>query len=227
MHSLTAHFRCLGYTGRRSVLHAFFGLRRAPETLSLRQQMERVRRPHLLHLNMIRIGFDALLFQNEREAAEREVDLAVHRIRQIYDQVQIGVARVQHFSVNVLDADGFEHISGDGEADDLCDRYSVDNDGLDLFLVLTYSGSTIGSSPGGGDCDKDGKGSGMVVAIESADPELTATVCAHEMGHFLGYDDHSGDPNNLMSLTGARGLTGSQGETFRSHCLITECAAFH
>ena len=216
---------CLNVPRFRSVKVEFFGLFQIPpgETISLREHMERVRRPHILHLNMIRVGFDSLP-PAEREDAEREIDVAVHRARQTFDQIQLGIARVQHFEILAADAGGKQDIGGDGEADDLCDGFSVDNDAIDGFFVLTYAGNTIGSSRSPGSCDKDGKSSGVVVEVGQAGHELTATAFAHEIGHYLGYDSHTSDQTNLMSHSGARGLTAEQGETMRCHCTVTECA---
>ena len=106
----------------------------------------------------------------------------------------------------------------------MCDRFSVDNDGIDGFMVLTYAGNRVGSSQSPGSCDKDGKSSGVVVEIGQGNSELTATAFAHELGHYLGYDDHSEDPHNLMfEGQNYRQLTANQGETMRGHCLVTEC----
>jgi len=209
--------------GFRSVLNDFFGMFQVPagETISLRQQMRRLRRPHIVHINIIRVAFDALT-PAEREDAERELDVIVLRTRQIFDQIQIGIGRVQHWVINSAQAGGFGDIGSDGEADDICGHFSVDNDGIDAFVVLTYAGTTMGSSRSPGACDKDGKSSGIVVEVQQAGHELTATAFAHEIGHYLGYDSHSSDQNNLMSHSGARGLTESQGETMRCHCFVTD-----
>jgi hypothetical protein len=113
-------------------------------------------------------------------------------------------------------------IGGDGEADDICGHFSVDNDGIDAFMVLTYAGNRIGSSRSPGACDKDGKSSGVVIEVQQAGHELTATAFAHELGHYLGFASHSSDPNNLMSTAGGRALTASQGQTMRGHCFVTD-----
>src|SRR5688572_7050535 len=93
MRSLREHFRAMGLGNNGgSVLHGFFGLGEAPETLSLKEQMARVRRVNVLHLNVIRLAFDTVI---PRAPLERKVDMAVHRTRQILDQAGIGVARVR------------------------------------------------------------------------------------------------------------------------------------
>ena len=220
MRSMRRYLACVG-VNQGSVLRDFFGLGRAPETLSVQQQMERLRRPHVLHLNFVRIGFD-LLAPDERQSAERELDLAAHRCRQIYDQVALGIGRILNFELLAADAEGFADIADSCEAEDLADRFSIDNDGIDVAFVLTYAGSTIGSAPKPpGSCDKSDKGAGVVAAIEE-DRELTATVIAHEVGHYLGLD-HRDDETNLMSTSGQRGLTADQGTCVRGHCSVTEC----
>lgn len=224
MDSLRFFQSCLKLPVFRSVLNDFFGMFQVPpgETISVRQQMARLRRPHILHINIIHVAFDSLT-PAEREDAARELDVIVLRTRQIYDQIQLGIGRVQHFVISAQLAGGLADISGDGEADDICDKFSVDNDGIDAFMVLTYAGNRIGSSQSPGDCDKDGKGSGVVIEVQQAGHELTATAFAHELGHYLGFDSHSSDQNNLMSTSGARGLSTSQGNTMRGHCMVTDC----
>jgi len=226
MQSLSPYLDCLGLTGPRRILNDFFGLRRVPdgETLSLRAHMNRVRWSHLLHLNVIRIGFDGLIGP-DRASAERELDLVVHRTRQVYDQIQLGIARVQHWEVPAALAGGLDNISGDGEADDLCGRFSVDNNGIDGFFVLTYSGNRVGSSRSPGSCDKDGKSSGVVCEIGQGNSELTVTAFAHELGHYLGVAGHSSDTNNLMfSGQNGRQISPTQAYYMLQHCLITECS---
>jgi len=226
MPSLGQFLDCMGLSGPRKVKHDFFGIQHVPsgEALSVKQHMQRMRLEHLLHLNVIRCGFDSFDAQG-RDRAERRLDLVVHRTRQIYDQIGLGIARVQHFEILVAQTHGKEDIGGDGEADDLCDAFSVDNDGIDAFFVLTYSGNRVGSSRSPGSCDKGGKASGVVVEVEQGDAELTATAFAHELGHYLGFAGHSGDKDNLMfSGQNGRQISDSQAVTMLRHCLITECS---
>lgn len=225
MPSLGPFLDCLGLTGPRKVKHDFFGIQHVPagEALSVKQHMQRMR-GDLLHLNVIRCGFDTFAAP-DRDRAERRLDLVVHRTRQIYDQIGLGIARVQHFEIPVAQTHGKEDIGGDGEADDLCDAFSVDNNGVDAFFVLTYSGNRVGSSRSPGSCDKDGKSSGVVVEVQQGDAELTATAFAHELGHYLGFAGHSSDENNLMfSGQNGRQISDSQASTMLRHCLITECS---
>jgi hypothetical protein len=220
MHSLRQHFEAIGLGNHGgSVLHGFFGLGEAPETLSLRQQMERVRRDNVMHLNVIRVAFDTVF---PRAPLERKVDMAVHRSRQIFDQAGIGVARVSHYMIEDAFAGLYPDIGSDGEADDLCDAYSVDNDGIDVFMVLTYAGNRVGSSHSPGSCDKDGKDSGVVIEVTQGSRNLTAKAFSHELAHYLGYDDHSSDENNLMSSSeNGLELTSGQIDDIDDHCMLT------
>jgi len=222
MRSLREHFRAIGLGDQGgSVLHGFFGLGEAPEKLSLQEQMARVRRVNVLHLNVIRLAFDTVI---PRAPLERKIDMAIHRARQIFDQAFIGIGRVSHFIIEDAFAGLYPDIGSDGEADDLCDAYSVDNDGIDTFIVLSYAGNTVGSSRSPGSCDKDNKGgsSGIVVEVGQTNAEVTAKAYSHELGHFLGYPHHSSDPKNLMSHSSdGLELDTTEIRMMLDHCMIT------
>ena len=223
MHSLREHFKSLGYPNGGSLLFDYFGHFRVPRTLSvsLQHQMERCRRSHIIHLNLIEVGFDTLPAATRNRFRDR-IDLAILRAREIYDQTDIGVARIKHAIIEDAFAGSYPDIGSDGEASDLCAAFSVSNNGIDVFMVLTYANSG-GSSPKGGDCsdEKDTKDLGVVVPIDDGDAENTATAVSHEVGHYLGLG-HVDDLSNLMSKPGnLRQLTGDQIDEIRCHCMVT------
>jgi hypothetical protein len=198
------------------VVRDFFGyLMGPPGTISLLTQVRRLQGRHV-HMNFIRVGSDQ--YTNNDLS---EIDQALAFTRDTYAQVNLGVGRIEHYVISTADANGAENINNDDEAEELTDDWTVPNDALDIFFVLTYSGSTIGLSRVDGPCDKDAKGmDGSVVAIEGS-PNTTGFVLAHEAGHYLGLS-HSSNSNNLMFGTVPNGgqLTSSQGSDMRDHCFV-------
>jgi len=167
-------------------------------------------------MNMIRVGAEQFTF-----ADLQEIDAAVQNTRNMYAQVSLAVGRVLHWQISNAEANGYDDIGSDDEASDLTDDWTVPNDALDIFLVLTYAGSTIGLSAVDGSCNKDAKGmDGSVVAIEGS-ANTTGFVLAHEAGHYLGLS-HVNDGTNLMNPTVPNGgsLTSSQGSNMRDHCFV-------
>ena len=196
------------------VVRDFFGYRMGPPgTLSLLTQMRLLQGPHV-HMNFIRVGSDQYT-DNDLS----EIDRALSFTRLTYATVNLGVGRIEHYIISTADANNAEDINSNDEAEELTNDWTVPNDGLDIFFVLTYSGATVGLSPEDGPCDKDAKGmDGCVVAIES-NPDTTGLALAHEAGHYLGLS-HSSNSNNLMFTTAANGgqLTSGQGADMRDHC---------
>lgn len=206
---------CIGVTGNFSVVGDFFGYTSIPQDLSLLTQMRLLQGRHI-HMNLIRVGIESF-----SDADEREIDRAVQFTRDTYATVDLGVGRVTRWFITTDNANGHENIGSDGEAEDLTNEFTIDNDALDIFFVLTYASSTIGLSRVDGPCDKNAKGmDGSVVAIEQS-ASITGPVLAHEAGHYLGLDsDHVDDSNNLMFDTVPNGgqLTSRQGADMRDHC---------
>jgi hypothetical protein len=192
----------------------FFGYMMGPPgSVSLLTQFRRLQGRHV-HMNFIRVGSDQYTDNDLRE-----IDAALFFTRDNYAQINLGVGRIEHYVISTAEADGAANINNDDEAEELTNDWTVDNDALDIFFVLTYSGSTIGLSRVDGPCDKDAKGmDGSVVAIEGSS-NTTGFVLAHEAGHYLGLG-HSSNSNNLMFGTVPNGgdLTSSQGSNMRDHC---------
>jgi hypothetical protein len=67
-----------------------------------------------IHLNIVRVGFDKLSQANQEKAFEK-IDYAIHRIREIYKPVNLGVGRILHYSLSSSDADGLDDIGSRGE----------------------------------------------------------------------------------------------------------------
>lgn len=206
----------IGLSGNFSVLHDFFGCLTEPSGLSVMTQIDRVTAYPRIDLNLIRVGAEQFTF-----ADLQEIDTAVQNMRKIYAQVSLAVGRVLHWQISNAEANGYEDIDSDDEASNLTDDWSVPNDALDVFLVLTYAGITIGLSAVDGPCNKEAKGmNGCVVAIEDS-ADITGLVLAHEAGHYLGLS-HVDDYTNLMnpSVPNGGSLTNSQGTNMRDHCFV-------
>lgn len=247
MASLKETMRCIGVDTNRdlSVLGDFFGFRRrrvptdpsANASVSLRTQIERLQQRHL-HLNVIRVGFDTLSAATRDRRIER-IDYAIYRTREIYAAVDLGVGRVQHWHIDSADADGLDDIGDEGEADELVERATVSNDGVDCFVVRNISGGFIGKASAiPGSCEKGSKTDGIVAGESNLGDETFAKTFAHELGHHLDLTHNHGgncptttnEQNNLMAQSrcaaaageaGQRAavlLTSSQGSTMRSHC---------
>lgn len=245
---------CLGVDtgGNVSILGRFFGFIRErvppdPDTtltaqVSVLQQIRRVQQKHI-HVNVIRVGFDAITGADAQEVALQKLDYALYRMRDVYAQVDLGVGRVEHYYIDAADADGMDDLGSEGEADDLIAAWSVPNDGVDAFVVRNISDPDFVGKAADipGDCDKEAKDDGVVAGEIGRGFEAVARTFAHEIGHHLGLShNHGGGSdcpgstagcNNLMAQTrcatscgdGVRAavlLTSSQGQTMRSHCSV-------
>jgi Metallo-peptidase family M12B Reprolysin-like len=192
-----------------------------PNELSLLQQVRRIKQRHI-HLNLIRVGSESFTNNDEQiPNDEQKIDRAVQITREIYGHVSFGIGRVEHYFIRTADANGREYIDSDAQAMALTDEWTVPNDALDIFLVLTYDGNVLGSAPKGGSCNKNANGmTGCVVVM--GPPSRTGFVLGHEVGHYLGLP-HFDDIANLMhdgydpEITGS-GLTSGQRDVMRAHC---------
>jgi hypothetical protein len=256
MRSVRTLMACAGVdaSARVSLLFDYFGFARGtvpedPDTSVTAQVsvLERAARidGHHFHLNVIRVGFDALSATDLADGLLK-LDYAVYRSHKIFAAQGLGLGRVQHYEISSADANGREDLGSETEADDLSDEWSVDNDGIDAFVVRTISDADyVGISPVEGDCDKGSKDDGLVAGEIGRTIEPFARTFAHEVGHFLGLSHNHGDScpstdagqRNLMAQTrcvpmiagtsardvrNAVRLTSSDGNTIRDHCSVRE-----
>jgi len=244
MASVKSIMNCIGVStsGNVSVLQGLFGFIRArvptdPDTsvtaqVSLLQKIRGVQGDHI-HLNVIQVGFDMV---TDLDDAREKLDYANYRTHNIYRQVSLGVGRVEHYEILSTDAGGADDLGSEGEADELSDDWSVNNDGIDVFVVRNISDSDfVGISPVGGDCDKPAKDDGLIGGEIGRAYEAFSRTFAHEVGHFLDLSHNHGDncpsstagQNNLMAQTRCAIstrtsvlLTGNQGSDMRDHCSV-------
>lgn len=251
MASIRQLLQCMGSTpasGNFSVLRHGFGFQRnrVPAffdnsqiaQVSILQQINDMKNPHF-HINVIRVG-DLPTGDTARDSVLELIDYAVFRSRAIYRQVGIGVGRINHFFLSSSDAGSYTNINSNDEARDLWEDWGAPGNGIDAFIVQSISGSLLGLSPVGGDCDNGSKDDGCLAGDLTRSKEGLAKTFSHEIGHFLGRShNHANNQcptstnaqNNLMAQTGCRAdtssqagfraatlLTQSQGNTFKNHC---------
>jgi hypothetical protein len=156
---------------------------------------------------------------------EQDINDAVHKMRDIYATVNLGIGRIEHYFIPVAMANGREHIDDDGEASALTNEWTVHNDALDVFLVLSSwenSAETHGGlSATDGPCDKDDSCgmSGSVVSMDGG--WLTIAVAlGHEVGHYLGLGHHDNDHNLMYYAAQVWKLTSGQGAIMKLHCFV-------
>lgn len=250
MPSTRSILNCIGRdtSGTNSVLKDLFGFirGRVPTdesggtfSVSMKDAMKGMEGRHV-HLNVIAVGWWNDFSSTNADIGRRKTDFAIMRTRQIYEQANLGIGRVLYGVIDQADADGYHIIGSEGEADDLSDDFSMNNNGIDCFVPRSISDDDfIGISPVGGDCDKGGKSDGLIAgAIDrggsvSDDFDEFARTFAHEVGHYLSLPHNHGSScpsgssrNNLMAQTrcitidarNAITITSSQGSDMRGHC---------
>lgn len=212
----------LGYHHARDIGKALIS------DVSIMQQVLRLRRPHF-NLNVISIGFDDLLNQSAAEA-DRRVDMALMRSRDIFDAAGIGIGRVLRFAVSAGRGPGRNNrITSIREFHDLTNAWTVHRDGIDAFMVSSVSieedfedAGSAGISPQNGPCNKDNTtgATGIAVALQN-DPVVIGDVLAHELCHYLGLHHQDSDGMNLMyPVRNGVHLTAEQATTMREHCMM-------
>jgi hypothetical protein len=194
----------------------------SPATLSLRSWI-RLRRGNSFNLNVIAIGSDAFT-----PALWTEVEVLVHRMREVYAQIGVGVRIVSYFGVPVTSAHGLYLITTDDEIDDLRSTWSVPNTGIDLFVPLAWMNATVaGRSPDNGACPGhtgDGAGIGLLGVMQSA------RTASHEIGHYLSLGHENDRKRNLMCQSDQAAapiwqsvsFTTDQADDVRSHCMVRQ-----
>jgi Metallo-peptidase family M12 len=173
---------CIGLSGSISIVRHFFGygFRGHQGQISLLGQAKLLKGKHI-HVNIIRVGIESF-----NDTDEREIDRSIQITRNLYAEVNLGVGRIERYFITNNQANGHQNIDDDAEAALLTREWTVPNEALDAFYVLTYAGTTVGRSAINGPCDKDvGDMNGSVIAIETI-PDDTGFTLAHELGHYLG-----------------------------------------
>lgn len=235
--------QCIGADTRAdsSILRDFFGFLRGrvptdPDNtvtaqVSVLAQVRGVQGRHF-HMNVIQVGFDLAA---DLDNAWEMLDYCTYRTRNIYRTRNLGVGRVLHFEVLSGEAQGFDDIGSRDEATDMWRSFSVQNNGIDVFVTRANSSSILGRSPVDGDCDKDGKDDGCWGGDLNRSFDGLSRTFAHELGHYLGLSHNHGDDcptstagrNRLMAQTGCAisvrtsvNLTSGEGSDARSHCMV-------
>lgn len=229
---------CINVTGSFSILSHFFGFFRGripPDPtgitlkVSLKEQASLLQGKHF-HLNIIAVGSDNFTDPDDYI----EIDYAIHKIRNIYSQVNIGIGRVEHYYILSSDADGLDSPTTKGELEEITDTWSVPNNGIDVFIpqnmnVPSNNGIILGRSAIGGPCEEkaDWGMNGSVAGLWGS--EQTARTFSHEVGHYLGERHKNSNPDNLMCQSSeivpnttrdSVVLWNSQGDDMKDHCLV-------
>ena len=203
---------CAGLqTAEFSVRSLFGGAAPPLSVLDLAAQRTQKR----IDLKIVLVGWDAFV-----STSLVEVPAAVEHLRDVYESVDLAIGNVSYFGISLDDADGYEHIDSEDEANALRAEWGFAGKGIDVFFVLSWVGSKVGISPIIGPCSEQDTDSGVVVGLELS-ASGTGNTLAHELGHYLGLF-HEAESANLMFKYVPNGeqLTSTQGRQMRKHCMV-------
>jgi hypothetical protein len=216
---------CLNRSGTVSIVHDVLcylaGLPDRSET-SLLGHISALRGRHV-HLDVIMVGTEQF-----NDPARRNLDEALFRTRETYNQVNLGVARVEYFGMSEAEAGDFAKIDSHFEAYELTAGFSGANDNaLDVFVVANYDvdDEEAGLAAIDVPCNKDlYKMTGAVLGRSwtglALDGVTLGQVMAHEIGHLLGLRHVDNVGNLMFRLASGTDLAPSQGEVVRGHCMV-------
>ncbi len=209
---------CLSVSPPFSVVRDVFGYSAPRLTMSLKRQLELVK-GESLGINLILVGVE-----NFTPTDYEEIESAVQFMRDIYDDVDVGIRRVGWYQISAADAGSYTTINSSGEAHDLTDDWYGPSGYLDVFVVRSMTGAD-GWSAINGPCSKDDKEmTGSVVSLNGSFNNSGNTF-AHEIGHYLKLD-HVAAANNFIGNNGDSNsntlITAGQGTKMKSHCYVTK-----
>ena len=179
-----------------------------------------------IHSKYIKINEIYVGALDEYTTSERNrVGNAISVAREILSRVGIHISYTRYKYYTGTD-EQYETIDNSDEASELRQKYSVKNNNLDMFIVRMYVGSTLGSSPVNGACNKTSKGrDGIVVEYWGDEENAFGLTIAHEIGHYLGLEHDSSmsnfmyENNNVVNT----GITSQQGAKMKDHCFVRGC----
>jgi hypothetical protein len=186
--------------------------------LSLRRQLQ-LCKGEALNLNIILVASG-----NFTEDNLIETQNAIQFMRDIYDDVAVGVRRIGWYQIPNTDAGGYATIGSGDEAHNLTDDWNGPSGALDVFVVRSMNGAA-GWSAVDGPCSKDDKDemTGSVVSLNGS-YSYSGNTFAHEVGHYLGLSHVSSPTNFIGGNNGASNsntaITTGQGNTMKKHCYV-------
>lgn len=206
--SLKETVNSVGMGGRVSLIGDVFGYTRRQLPLSPDGGLSsislldwaRLGRGNSFNLNLIFVGIESFT-----SSMFDEVDVATHRMRQIYGAIGVGVKWIWTWQIATADADGLDVLTSEDEVDDLLSGWAVDNGSIALFFPAGWSMSDglLGKSALPGPCpgeQSETKGNkGACVGLTG--PLFSSRTASHEIGHYLSLTHKQDFHDNLMCQT--------------------------